>query len=201
MATRIDTVRRYEPVTDLTGLGEAMRAISPQQRAFVMAFIDGGACNAAAAARAAGYGSTSESPEQGALASRVAGWRLIHNERVLLAVKELAEGRLRSFAYRAANVLIEIADDPTHKDRFNAAKQLMAHGGLVVVQEHRVVHETKSETRTEILERIKKIAEKHNLNADALIQRRFEEAEAVEVKTLPAPAEPDMSADGLEDLL
>lgn len=192
--------RTYDPIPDSPDLGEAMRAISPQMRAFVVAYIDLGAKNAAQAARAARYGADSPTPEQAYNTQKVSGWRLIHDDRILLAIKELAAARLQSYAHKAADVLIEIMEDPTHKDRFAAANKLMAHAGLVAAAD-KVVHEHRVERRDTIMERIEALAAKHGLNPEALLQRRISEATPVTVKALPQPVEAVGSADGLEDLL
>lgn len=201
MEKSLEAARRYAPIPDSPELGAAMSAISPQQRAFVLAYVEDGTRNASRAARVAGYGETSPTEEQAKTAAKVGGWRLIHTAAILAAIKELAQARLDASAFQAANVLMEIAEDPTHKDRLKAAEMIMNRAGMIVVQESKVVHEHKVERRDSILERIEALAAKHGLNADALLQRRIQEAEPVTVKALPPPEEASMSAEGLEDLL
>lgn len=193
--------RRYDPIPDSPELGEAMRALSPQQRAFVLAYVEDGKANNSAAARAAGYGDTSPTVEQAKTAAKVAGWRLIHDPRVLAAIRELAQSRLNASAYHAANVLVEIAEDPTHKDRFRAAEMLMNRAGMIVATEQKVVHEHRVEHRSTILERIEALASKHGIDPARLLAGRVADAVPVTVQALPAPAGDGMSSAGLEDLL
>lgn len=200
MEKALQTARRYEPIPDSPELGKAMAAIEPKQRAFVMAYVENATGNAAQAARAAGYGSTSETEEQARTAAKVAGWRLIHDQKVLAAVRELAQAHMEANAFKAASVLVEIAEDPTHKDRLKAAELLMNRAGMLVVAESKVVHEHRIEKRDTILERIQQIASKNGLNMEAILAARGQAA-------LPAPVQDATfeditpSSDGLEDLL
>lgn len=197
MEKALTSAIRFDPIPDSPDLGKAMAAIQPQQRAFVLAYVENASGNASHAARAAGYGSTSATEEQAKTAAKVAGWRLVHDAKVLAAIRELAQARLEANAFRAANVLVEIAEDPTHKDRLKAAEMLMNRAGMIVVNESKVVHEHRVETRSTILERIEQIAKRNGLNAADLIQRQ----------ALPAPVEDATfedvtpTTDGLEDLL
>lgn len=201
MANALTNSRRYDPIPDSPELGDAMRALQPQQRAFVLAYVEDGKQNNSAAARAAGYGEASPTSEQAKTAAKVAGWRLIHDPKILAAIRELAQTRLSASAFHAANVLVEIAEDVTHKDRFRAAEMLMNRAGMIVVNEQKVVHEHRVEKRDSILERIEALAKKHGLDPDALLARRVEDAQFVEVRSLPPPEEAAMSSAGLEDLL
>lgn len=126
----------YEPVVETRGLGPAMLAILPQQRAFVYALVETGGQDNTKAAALAGYGGTPGS-------TRVQAHRLAHDPKVLDAIREVADERLRSGAILGAEVLIEIAKDPTHKDRFRSAVELMNRAGMLVATriEHRVVHQ------------------------------------------------------------
>lgn len=195
-------VIRVEPIPDSEEMGPAMRAISPQQRAFVVAYLAEGKANASAAARAAGYGADSATPEQAKTAAKVSGWRLIHDDRILAAVKEMAEKRLHAFTYRAAQALIDIAEDPTHKDRFKAADRLLGQGGIIAaVAEQKVVVEHRTEKRSDILKRIEALADKHGKALPQSLQERISAARLETVRVLPAPAEAARSSEGLEDLL
>jgi len=178
---------KYEPVPDDPDLGKAMAELSPRQRAFVFAYVADGKGSATAAARASGYGETDG-------AQRVQAHRLIHNPKILAAIKELADGRLRSYTYRAANALIEIADDVTHKDRFRAADTLLNRAGLLVATVSTVEHIHKTEKRSDILDRINEIAKRNGVDPTALLH-------AATAPQLTGPAEVVMSSEGLEDLL
>lgn len=200
MEKALSSAVRYDPIPDSPELGKAMAAILPQQRAFVVAYVNSATGNASQAARAAGYGDTSETEEQRKTAAKVAGHRLIHDAKILAAVKELAQARIEANAFKAASVLVEIAEDPTHKDRLKAAEMLMNRAGMLVVNESKVVHEHRVEARSTILEKIRTIAERNGLNADDLIAGRGGQP-ALPAPVIDATFEPAPSAEGLEDLL
>lgn len=171
-----------------------MSALNPKQRAFVMAYVENGNANAAAAARAAGYGGDG-TYEQQASTTRVTGWRLVHDKRVLEAIKELAQGYVTAAVYRAMSVLVEIAEDPTHKDRLAAAEKILNRAGMLVVAEQKITVEHRTTNRLELLERIKVLAEKTGTNVAHLLEDHTTDAEFTPVE------EPAMSSEGLEDLL
>ncbi len=54
---------------------------------------------------------------------------------------ECAGFRRRSGALLGASVLVEIAKDQLHKDRFKAAKELLGHNGFNIISEHKVTVE------------------------------------------------------------
>src|SRR5690349_3017404 len=95
-------------------LGPKMKALNDRQQAFVVALLTQGTRNYAAAARTAGY----QGEESGAL--RVSAHRLAHDERILAALREETERRMQASIGMAAEVLLSIAEDPTHKDRLKA---------------------------------------------------------------------------------
>lgn len=109
--------------------GPAMSALTDQQRIFVHEMLQSGVNpNAAnAAAVAAGYAANG-------------GWRMMRNERVLAALHEEAKKRLVGAALTGVNVMIEIALEPGHKDRFQAAKTLAAINGFNAEQKVTVTH-------------------------------------------------------------
>lgn len=117
--------------------GPAMSCLTEQQRAFVLVLTttvgkDGDAdpCRAAAAT---GY-------------VKEAGYRLMRNPRILAAAREEAEKRLYSASLLGINGLIDIAKNPTHKDRFQALKHLAKLNGFVEVQKVEVEHKTEGQT-------------------------------------------------------
>src|ERR1700744_1660602 len=108
---------------DPEDLGPAMKACTEPQRRFIIALLETGGQNYGKAAAIAGHGGTE-------LASRVAGHRLAHNPKIIAAAREEADRRLRGGAILGASVMIEIASDPMHKDRFKAADRLLGSAGL-----------------------------------------------------------------------
>lgn len=110
-------------------LGPAMLALTPSQRAFVIALISTSGTNKGYAAALAGYGGDGNDKSQ-----QVAGCRLAAHPKVIAAVKEEADKRMCAGAALAANVILEIAMDPMHKDRLKAAEMLKNQAGLIVAQ-------------------------------------------------------------------
>lgn len=205
MGTYAHKIAPYAPVHDTAGLGKAMRKILPQQRAFVMAYVETGGIDATAAARAAGYGGTPG-------AQRVAGYRLTHDEKVLAAIKEEADKVVRSGVLLGAKTLVEIAANPSHKDQLKAATELMNRSGLLLATQHNVNVNVNLTDDREIAADITAMARKLGLDPRALLGQAG-------LKYLPAPdtidaefevveeggeeteEDPTMSAEGLEDLL
>lgn len=121
--------------------GPAMLALTEPQQSFVLHYCNTGGVNAAEAARRAGYGNTAEA--QANIASK-----MLRQPRILAALREVADRRLKSGAIMAASAIVEIASDPQHRDRFKAANELLNRAGLVVegvsrviVEDHRTVEE------------------------------------------------------------
>jgi hypothetical protein len=129
-------------------MGEAMLALTPRQRKFVTVLLTSGRNNHAAAAGLAGYQGTADT-------LAVTGHRLAHDQRVLRAIREEADRRIRAHAVLATSVLIEIAEDPMaqNKDKLKAVEMLLNRGGLHAITES------------------KQIIEHHDLSGKALIER------------------------------
>jgi hypothetical protein len=102
-----------EPVDAIDG--PAMLALpTDRHRAFVRALyqVKPGHGSGVKAAKLAGWGSTTSSPASLAtIASRLA-----HDERVLAAIREEDEKRIRSSAPRAISALSRLVENPKHKD-------------------------------------------------------------------------------------
>lgn len=172
-------------------LGPAMRACTEGQRKFVLALLDTGGGNYTKAAEIAGYAGTPGS-------IRVTGHQLAHHPKVIAAAREEADRRLRGGAILGASVMIEIASDPMHKDRFKAADRLLGSAGLNLetVSRH-IIEDHRSDN--ELLLAIAAIAKKNGLDPSKLLGRPLEtevvDAEFSEVN------EPEESFEGLEDIL
>lgn len=165
-------------------LGDAMLSITENQRGFVVAMLETGGSNPTRAAAMAGFGGTD-------MSTRQAAHRLMHNPAVLAAFREEADRRLRSGAILGASVMVEIASDAKHKDRFKAADRLLASAGLMVEQTHRVIHED-NRSDTEIERAVAIMAQKFGIDPKKLLGHS-------------APIEGEFEvvgdADGLEDIL
>lgn len=117
---------------DVEDLGPSMLALTPIQRRFVIAYTQSASANATEAARLAGYSDHLE-------AAKVAAHRLMHNEKVVAAIKEWTEKAVYGRgAYIGIQALIEIAADREHRDRFKAADSLADRTGFARQTQHQV---------------------------------------------------------------
>lgn len=105
---------------DEENLGPAMLALNLAQRRFVLAMIEFPGITQSKAAQLAGYSNIK-------LAAKVRGHHLSHNEKVLAAIREVADRSMRSQSLMAANVLAEIAAD----SKIDANARLKAAGMLL----------------------------------------------------------------------
>lgn len=173
--------------------GPAMSALSTRQQAFVRYMLQTGGQNAKRCAAAAGYTGNDNT-------MAVTAHRLAHDEKVLAALKEEADKRIRSGAILGASVLAEIAGDVTHKDRLKAAIELLNRAGLLTAtlhkHEHAVTVTNTADEKAQIA-RITEMAAKLGVDPKKLLGG-FIDAEFSEVEALPAPA---AGTDGLEDIL
>jgi phage terminase small subunit len=118
---------------DEGGLGPAMLALNPAQRAFVAAKVLYGLSNTDAAEKA-GY--SSRSPH----ALETVGSRLAHDDRIQAAILEEGQKLMRSEGPKSVHTLVAIRDDKTAapKDRLKAATELLDRSGFHSVTEHNV---------------------------------------------------------------
>lgn len=191
-----------EPITNTLGMGKAMRAINPKQRAFVRAFVLTGGTNATRACAMSGYGETEESRKSTA-------YRLTHDQKILAAIREAADSMIRASILVGANVLTEIAQTPHHKDRFKAAEALLNRGGLIVAAQHNVnLTVTEDTPNNQVIDRIKVLSAQLGIDPRVLLGRAVSSSGA-STPGLPNPLVIDAefeevavpTAEGLEDLL
>lgn len=197
----------YPPVENAEGMGPAMLKISPQQRAWVMAYLDANDENASAAARRSGYGKDSATPEQAKRAATVSGYRNSHDPDILEAIRELAQEKFRISGYKAVAALMSIVADPTHKDHFKAVERVLAQNGMVAAVQIDHNHKHSVDEKQQI-EAVVRLARQLGLDPRTLLGSAgvdYVDAEFTDVisaekelTSLPAPA---MSSAGLEDLL
>ncbi len=196
----VQTLPAIRPIEDASGFGPAMRKLSPQQRAWVVAFLETGPQeNATAAARAAGYGADSATEEQRQQACKTTGHRLRHDEKVLDAIQELAKERFRLVAHRATEELVLLMDSSDTKVKIKAIDMILARTGLNAAQQIDVNHNHRVSDMDEraMIRRIAQLAESQGMDPIKLLGSRgvVIDAEFEIVK------EPAMSSAGLEDLL
>lgn len=153
--------------------GQALRLCTPMQRKFVAALlVIPDPLKESEAARIAGYSQPANDASQ-----------MMKNPKILAAIREEADKRLRGCALIASRALMQIAANPMHKDQLKAADILLNRAGLQVVTEHHVVVED-SRTNAELIESIKTIAKAQGLDPKTLLGNNAVEGEFTEVDTL-----------------
>lgn len=162
-------------------LGPAMSALTDTQQRFVVALVEQGGKNAARA-----YQRATDCSEDNAHKN---AWRM-NTPAVMAAIREEADRRIRGGAVLGASVLIEIAEDVLHKDRYKAAERLLASAGLIVATEHKIIVEDKRST-DEIMRSMKRIAKEGGLDLKEVL------SDALDVE-FEEVVEPDFA--GLEDI-
>ena len=115
--------------------GPAMSLLNERERAFVVAWNNGGQRNASMAVRAAGYSQTNGS-------EHVQAHRLLHNPRIQAAIIEDQKARLIGLDADATNTVKEIMNNPQAPapSRLKAAEMVYNRGGLGItsVTEHNI---------------------------------------------------------------
>jgi hypothetical protein len=103
--------------------GPAMRALSDRGRAFVLALfsVAPGFGAAVRAAQEACYGTTTSTPQS--MASIASG--LMHDEKILAAVREHSERYIKNSAPRALTALMNLIEDPSSRDHARGIAMLL----------------------------------------------------------------------------
>lgn len=152
------------PVVDGSEWGPAMKALpSDRHRAFVLALyqIPPGYGANVKAAKMAGFGtSTSSAKSWSVIASMLA-----HDEKILAAIFEEDQKRIRASAPRAIRALQGLVEDPRHKDHARGIAMVLdrvhpAETQHFVKVEHNAA--PSMQTTAETIERILQIAAKFN---------------------------------------
>lgn len=167
-----------------------MSELTENQQNFVWALVQAGG-DATRGALLAGFGGNDNSRS-------VAVHRLMHNPKVLAAIKEVAEQEIKGIAFVAAAALREIVSDPGHKDRLRAIDMTLNRAGLIVVQEHKVTHETKDPSIEAVVARIRALATDMQIDPRPLLLGAGVPQDVIDAEFEEVPS---MSAKGLEDLL
>lgn len=146
-------------------LGPAMRKLNERQKRYVIAYLMNPTSNGhTQAALLAGYGNGRyESAKQ-------QGWIMAHHPKVLAALREEAERRLKSGVIIAASKLMEIVENDQHKDQFKAIERVLNQTGLIVETQHRVVVEH-DDNMLSAVERVKKQALALGLDPNDLLRK------------------------------
>lgn len=137
--------------------GKAMAGLSDGRRKFVIAMMKQGVNPRAAPTAAAEAGFHS-----------FYGYELMRDEAILAALREEATKRLAGAALVGVNIMLDIAQDPTHKDRYRAAKDLAAINGFTA--EQRIVVEHITEDSKAQIRQIREMAGQLGMDARQLIE-------------------------------
>lgn len=148
-----------------------MAGLSEQHHAFVLRLMELGPTKKAAAKAAGDVGFTTQH-----------GYVLMRDDRVLAAIREEATKSLAGAALIGVKVMVEIAQDKDHKDRYKAAKDLAAINGFTA--EQRIVVEHISHDSKAQIAQIRSMAKELGVDADKLIASAgfIEDAEFTEVE-------------------
>jgi|SRR5882672_1530362 len=146
---------------DAADEGPAMAALTPLQRGFVKALVIFGG-NETDAARAAGYGG--DHPQS----VRNAAWKLAHDPRVKLAIREYADARISAAVPLAAEAMVNILLNPAHKDHFRAIERTLNQAGMQITTKHEV-EVTDNRTADELKAYITTIANAHGLDVRKIL--------------------------------
>jgi hypothetical protein len=122
-------VRIPKDPNDRTYDGKGMSALTLRNRRFVISMLEQGV-NPKAATKAA--------VECGYLPTY--GYELMRNPDIIQALREEATKRMAGAALVGVNVMLEIAQNPGHKDQYRAAKDLAAINGFTAEQRIVVEH-------------------------------------------------------------
>lgn len=143
--------------------GPKMLLLTQMQRRFVRAALDFPHGKDWQIAKAAGYSDFSH----GAL--RVQAHLNFHNEKVIAALQEEADKRLRSSAVLGASILAKIARTDGHKHQLRAAEALLNRIGFHEKTEHVMNVNHSDQTGRGMLDRITRLAAQLGVNPEQLL--------------------------------
>jgi hypothetical protein len=160
-----------EPLAEVDGVtwGPAMKALpSDRHRAFVLALyqVKPGYGAHVRAAKMSGFGTTTSSAKSWS----VIACRLAHDEKILAALAEEDQKRIRASAPRAVRALANMVEDPDHRDHCRAVVATLDRVYPVETTHHvKVDHRHEVVVPTEkVLARIRELAAAAGLNPQTL---------------------------------
>lgn len=178
------------PDPELADLGPAMRALTPKQRHFVLAYFHVG--KRERAAFMAGYAG-----EEGSNKLGVSAYVVWHHPKVQAAIKEHASGALVGMLPGAIARLHQIMQDGGDKDGLKAIQLITDRTGFHATTEMKVTHV--DESREDTIREIVRMAREQGLDPRVLIGGAADFIDAD--FTVLAEAEPVVSSlEGLEDI-
>lgn len=118
--------------------GPAMSALSEKEQVFVEAYMSNK--SGSEACRIAGYGNDEGTSTPETMAK--IAYRLVHRDRIIAAFTEVSKQAVRKLVPQALQAMSDIVNDRHGKDRFNAARFLLAkHEPEVTKIDAHVTHE------------------------------------------------------------
>lgn len=143
--------------------GPAMRALTEQQRRYVLAQLADPFGNATRWAKAAGYSDT-------AGGAKVRAHANAHNPKIEAAVHEVARQYLNANGpLLGIAVAMKIARNPKHPKQLRAAEMLLNRVGMHEMTEHKVTVDHRDQTGAAMVERIKQVAAALGLDVATLL--------------------------------
>lgn len=150
-------------MTEDAELGPKMLALNERMRAFVMAVVENPGITQGKAARLAGYSASSD------VLLRKTGHFLMHDERILAAIHEVASQRLRSSSLMAADVLVTLLGSADEKIQLKAAGMLLDRTGFGAQQNINIHQTVTDQSGKAVMDRIKRAAAALGVDAGQLL--------------------------------
>jgi hypothetical protein len=178
-------------------MGPAMLALAQPKQAFVDALMSLGTDDFVRAAELAGYANANRE------SLKSTAHRLIHDDRIQVAIKEETRRRLTGLLPLAISRVRDVLTDPLQAGgvTLKAAETVMNRGGLPAVTEQKI-EVTRAETPLQQVDRIARLAQQLGLDPKTLLGQygvNTDEQKVIEVEYTEVTS--DDGRGGLEDLL
>ena len=151
-------------ITEPLSFGPEMRKLAVKEQIFVCNLFLG-LRSVTKAAELAGY---REDPTEPRNNLRVRAHRLLHDPRLIPAIREEAQRRTAFLIPRAQQALADILENPQHADHFKAIKTVRDDGGVTKAVE-KVLNVQISITQEEKIKAIELFAKNHGINPKTLL--------------------------------
>lgn len=139
-----------------------MRRLTEKQRAFVRAVVERPTAKGETLSRVAGFENTPGG-------HRVHAHRLLHSQKILDAIDEETDKRVRLGGVIGIAALVKIASNPKHKQHVRAAESLADRAGRGAVSRQEISVNHSDQTGATMVERIKQLAAVLGVNPAQLL--------------------------------
>lgn len=183
-------------------MGPKMKALTEMQREFIRQRLEHPNWTTAQQVRAAGY---AQEAEPGSSVYRSTGYRLLHDPDVMAAFDEEADNRLKHGGVLGVDVVVSIAQDPTHKDQLKAALALMNRTGRHEKTESVVtIDDKRPKTKQELLASIREMLTSNGMSledqktylkkmtGEDYVDADFEVVQPARLEHKPAPTDDEL---------